>query len=359
MGTPVEVVLATAADFSAWRRRARALLDQAVLPEHTLWRWADQPTDLFAAATLAADTETAGASGDAGAPPASRVTVPRRFLTFADLVICHADDARFALLYQLLWRLTRGGEPALLADASDPLVGRAERMAAQVRREIHKMRAFVRFRAVPAAAGAATDAPVYIAWFEPAHHILARVAPFFVERFAGQRWSILTPAASAHWDGVRLVLADGRRRGEAPAADALEDLWRRYYASIFNPARVNPRAMRSQMPKRYLPNLPEAATIPTLLATAGVRTRHMLAAGDQPPPPGRSRRRAAPAAGSGKDVSQPDADGGQIRVERAVADDPRVDPAVDGETIAEQRPASSHRRVDSGGATPDERRRRA
>ena len=33
----------------------------------------------------------------------------------------------------------------------------------------------------------------------------------------------------------------------APAADALEDIWRDYYALIFNPARVKVKAMKAEM----------------------------------------------------------------------------------------------------------------
>ncbi len=43
-----------------------------------------------------------------------------------------------------------------------------------------------------------------MSWFEPEHHILRLTAPFFVRRFASQVFSILTPEASAHWDGTTL-----------------------------------------------------------------------------------------------------------------------------------------------------------
>ncbi len=56
----------------------------------------------------------------------------------------------------------------------------------------------------------------------------------------------------------------------------MEDLWRTYYASTFNPARLRPQAMQSEMPKRYWKNLPEAALIPELMAAASVRTEAMV-----------------------------------------------------------------------------------
>ena len=70
------------------------------------------------------------------------------------------------------------GERGLLEVASDPLVHRLERMRRSVRRDIHKMHAFLRFRRVDDA-----GAERFVAWFEPEHFILEAAAPFFVERF--------------------------------------------------------------------------------------------------------------------------------------------------------------------------------
>ncbi|CAD5260500.1 hypothetical protein BOSE62_40041 [Bosea sp. 62] len=60
--------------------------------------------------------------------------------------ICHSDPARFDLLDRLLWRLQE--ERELLQIASDHDVHRAEALARSVRRDMHKMTAFVRFREV-------------------------------------------------------------------------------------------------------------------------------------------------------------------------------------------------------------------
>jgi DNA polymerase len=106
------------------------------------------------------------------------------------------------------------------------------------------------------------------------------------------RWSILTPYCSAHWDGERLLLGDGASRADAPGDDALEPLWRTYYASIFNPARLKVRTMTREMPVRYWKNLPEAQMIPDLVREAHPRTHEMV---EQPPTSPR-KRIAAPAA---------------------------------------------------------------
>jgi DNA polymerase len=50
-----------------------------------------------------------------------------------------------------------------------------------------------------------------------------------------------------------------------PTTDAHETLWRTYYRSICNVARINPRTMQREMPQRYWRNMPETAEIPTLV----------------------------------------------------------------------------------------------
>jgi DNA polymerase len=141
-----------------------------------------------------------------------------------------------------------------------------------VRHDIHKMRAFVRFRAT-----IHEGEMWHVAWFEPQHHIVEKNAPFFRDRFAPMHWSILTPERCVHWDGTDLTFTVGVPKSEAPDDDAMEKLWRTYYRNIFNPARLKTRAMEAEMPKRYWRNLPEASLIPTLIREAPSRTREMIA----------------------------------------------------------------------------------
>ena len=88
-----------------------------------------------------------------------------------------------------------------------------------------------------------------------------------------------------------LVFTPGADQADAPREDALEDYWRTYYASIFNPARLKVGAMQKEMPKRYWRNLPEAALIPELIARAESRTTAMVA--QAPSTPSRRVMRAA------------------------------------------------------------------
>jgi probable DNA metabolism protein len=252
------VRLASETDFAGWRDAARTLRAEGVGPEAAIWT-VDGEGDLFAAEPPA---------GVAGAQAAA-FTVPRAFLELAAPVSLHRSPERFALLYRLLWRL--GREPDLLRIASDPDVARARDYAKAVERAAHKMKAFVRFRQV------ATEGPeTFAAWFEPAHRVAERTAPFFVRRFAGMRFSILTPDVCLHWDGEALAFTPGADPADAPAEDGLEGYWRTYYASIFNPARLKVAAMTREMPKRYWRNLPEARLIADLVESAESRTAAMV-----------------------------------------------------------------------------------
>jgi DNA polymerase len=252
------VTLATPDDFDGWRNAARGLVLQAVPPDEILWQVGGN-ADLFA--------------NEAAIPPANgALCVPRAFLELAPTVCCHSDPERFALLYALLHRLqTNGG---VIHDRADPLVRRLSTMASQVRRDMHKMRAFVRFRALAVPDGGDRDR--YVAWFEPDHHIVRLNAGFFVRRFANMDWSILTPELSIHWDGATLTEGPGATKSDAPDGDPIEEVWKTYYASIFNPARVKIGAMTKEMPKKYWKNMPETALVPGLIAAAQARETGMI-----------------------------------------------------------------------------------
>ncbi len=247
--------------FERWQAAARRALQNETAPAQIVWEemGEDQP-----ALHLFEEAESAPSS------PLPQFRVPKRFLALAKLVSLHRDAVRWPLLYRLLWRLTHG-ETHLLEIAVDPDVAQAVDFEKSVRQDIHKMRAFVRFREVEHG-----GEKWYVAWFEPQHHIVDQNAPFFADRFASMRWSILTPDRCAHWDGKTLSFTAGVARSDAPGADQMEELWRTYYANIFNPARVKVHAMQVEMPKKYWRNLPEATLIPSLLHEAPRRVAKMM-----------------------------------------------------------------------------------
>ncbi len=269
MGAHYAVQLPAPDDFAFWRDQARALVQCEVPPDRVSWIESGGTGDLFA---------QSGASGlvkrlpvpDRDSRPAR---ASKRFLSLARNAALHSDPERFALLYRLLWRLQ--SNPRMMEDKTDPDVRRMEELDKSVRRDSHKMHAFVRFRQVEDAAGDEH----YVAWFEPDHHIVRANAGFFMRRFANMNWSILTPRGCLHWDGETMRESGPAQRSDAPDGDPVEELWKSYYASIFNPARLKVGAMLSEMPKKYWKNMPEAALIPDLIAGAQAREANMVAAG--------------------------------------------------------------------------------
>ncbi len=266
------VLLDGPTDLEGFRRAARSLLAQQVLPEQVTWHNADAPVqDLFGNPQ---DLRSPSHSTEVSGAPA--ISVPPEFPALCESVILHSDASRFGLLYRILWRLTH--EPDLRHDPLDADIMTARQMAQAVRRDMHKMKAFVRFRTVQDETFKTRPEGglLHVAWFEPEHHIVEAVAPFFARRFTQMRWAILTPESSAEWDGAQLRFGPGAKKSDAPAPDAGEQLWLTYYQHIFNPARLKLRMMQKEMPRRYWPNLPEAQFISTLAAGASERSMTMI-----------------------------------------------------------------------------------
>lgn len=289
------------ADFGHWRILAKALWAQQRSPHLVEWLTEDgqrRSPDLFAPEPVVTQACHLPPAPDAQVPA---LTVPRWFMGAAEQCLLNNAPERFALLYRVLWRMQH--EPALRHDVLDPDRVQMQLWIKAVRREVHKMHAFVRFRPVDITqAPEDGSGPLYVAWFEPEHHIVQAVAPFFVQRFANMRWSILTPQCCLRWwpqaadvaalagQGVEAAYAlqplrgrpgvlswgPGARASDAPAADAGEALWLTYYAHIFNPARLKVAAMRKEMPRRYWHNLPEAQLISPLVQAAQARSAAML-----------------------------------------------------------------------------------
>ncbi|PKP86239.1 MAG: uracil-DNA glycosylase [Alphaproteobacteria bacterium HGW-Alphaproteobacteria-17] len=250
-----EVVLARPGDFAEWRDAARGLLAGGVAPENVSWCGAEEGASLF--------------GDDAPRVSGAAVSLPRELLAMADRVICHRDASVPARLYRIVWRALRDRQ--LLARRTDPDIDWLSKTDKAIRRDIHKMHAFVRFRRLGEEAGRES----FAAWFEPDHYILRLTAPFFQRRFYGMDWAIVTPDARAIWHDETLSFGAGGTKDEVPDSDVVEDQWRTYYGAIFNPARVKIDAMRAEMPKKYWKNLPEAQDIAPLLAGAGARVERM------------------------------------------------------------------------------------
>lgn len=233
----------------------RDLVANATPPPDVVWS-ADGAGDLF---------------GEHAGGTAMPLRLPRPVGELIGLVVCHRNPERYALLYEFVWR-TLNGERRLVEIQSDRLVHRLERMRKAVSRDLHKMHAFLRFRRVTTD----DEDEAFFAWFEPEHFIVEKTAGFFVDRFRSMVWTIATPVGSLHWDRETLTVGPPGDRNARPAEDGFEAGWLGYYESIFNPARLNPVAMRTEMPKKYWRNMPEAESIPRLIQTAPSRVRKMI-----------------------------------------------------------------------------------
>ena len=83
------ITLKTGADLQNFRRAARWLIAEELAPQHVVFAVDDAP-GLFGQE----------ATGDAPA-----VSIPKGVARLVEHVVCHSDPERYALLYQLVWRV--------------------------------------------------------------------------------------------------------------------------------------------------------------------------------------------------------------------------------------------------------------
>lgn len=241
--------------FAQWRSEARSLLLAGVPPEQVSWDEAGEQADLFAPLAIPAPA----------AASAQAVRISARVQAWLACAARYRTQDRWALLYRVLWRTAGGDMAAVLAGDVDG--SRLEQRVRAVRHEIHHMHAFLRFAPNPRGQG-----PRHLAWFEPAHDVLDLVGEHFSQRMGRESWMIATPGPGLQFDGQAFdYREDCPESWRAQARDAAGDsaaLWQRYYSSIFNPARVNPEAMRGHMPLRFWRHLPEGELVPELITQA-------------------------------------------------------------------------------------------
>src|ERR1700761_1481653 len=156
------IVLEHETDFDGWRQAARALALDGIKPADVTWMVRSREQELF----------TPAETKQPARPSSEAFKVPAGFLDLAGTAILHRDRERFAILYRLLWRLRQ--QQDLLEVMTDADVIGVSAMAKAVRRDEHKMHAFVRFREI-----ARDQETRFVAWFEPEHHIVELAAPFF------------------------------------------------------------------------------------------------------------------------------------------------------------------------------------
>lgn len=235
-------------DFESWRTYARSLLGEKVHFDQISWS---------GGGFLLGETYSPGE-----AKPTH--PVPSDFMKKAVVVSAFRDDSNWSLLYRLVYRLMFE-DKKLMSNPLDQDVQEFERRLRLVNRDMHKMKAFVRFREV-----ILENKTHYFSWYRPDHRIVRLIAPFFRDRFNGMNWVIMTEDESVSWDGKELSFSPGVERSALPE-DHAEDLWKTYYSSVFNPARIKENAMKKEMPVRYWSTMPETELISSLMDEAPER----------------------------------------------------------------------------------------
>lgn len=235
--------------FESWRKNARTLLEDKIHFEDVIW-----------------ETSTTGSlfdlMPDDHRPKTSTIKIPREFIKDAAFVSTYNDDSTWSLLYRLLYRIAYE-QKNLMDNPLDNDVLDFHRRMKLVGRDLHKMHAFVRFKEIKH-----NDESIYMAWHRPDHRILKLSAPFFTDRFNGMNWIIFTEDESMSWINNELSFGPGISQKEAEAYDETEELWKTYYASTFNPARLKVKMMKSELPVRHWATLPEAQLIDGLIKEA-------------------------------------------------------------------------------------------
>jgi probable DNA metabolism protein len=240
--------------FDGWRAAARRLLLGRVAPHQVEWLSGDAPGGLF-------DQPDALELIEQPRP----IRIQRLLLAELEAAARFRTGDRWSLLYRILWRVAKGDQTARLVGDADGSELQARVKA--VRRETHHLHAFLRFSPT-----GSKDAPDYVAWFEPAHDILPSAAPHFAERMGLHSWLIATPDDAVLWDGQVMHYTEpcppAWRQLAQTAQDPGAELWKTYYESTFNPARLNREVMQSNLPVRFWKNLPEGPLIPQLMSRA-------------------------------------------------------------------------------------------
>jgi probable DNA metabolism protein len=250
--------------FKEWRHAARRLLAEQVPPDAVQWSEASNHADLFSAIgdqDAPTTDQLADAQPHAIARPAA-TSIPSALLGMLESASCYRAADRYAFLYKIMWRWQAGQREVL--SAADEDGARLHAMVKTIRREKHKMHAYLRFRERPTESGA----PQFVAWFEPEHDVLPQVAEHFSRRMGRTTWMIGTPEGTMLWDGSRIQAGPAVMHGPEDIADSGEAMWLTYYRSIFNPARLNTKVMQGHVANRYWKNMPEGALVPAMIADA-------------------------------------------------------------------------------------------
>lgn len=165
-------------------------------------------------------------------------------------------DIEDALLQYARYAFSR--KQSIEYDYSNPAVRKIVDTDKIVRREKHRMEAFVRFQR--------TADDLWFAAVNPDFNVLPLIRRHFEERYADQRWLIydLLRKYGIHYDGhtclpVELDFNEDQNASAImhPDEEQYRQLWQHYFNNVNIPARKNLRLHLRHMPARYWKFLPE------------------------------------------------------------------------------------------------------
>jgi uracil-DNA glycosylase len=239
-------------DFESWRNEARKYLEADISYEKIQWKSQDE-------LSLFEDTPHF--------PKLVDVSIPRSFLEEAFLMAYYRDDSNWSLLYRIAWRLTHGERHLFEIKVDSDVIEFYKRLHS-VTKDHHKMKAFVRFKEFEW-----EGKTIYVAWHRPDHKIFKLASKFFVNRFPNMDWMIFSEDESMVYIDQELKFGPGCPQNAINIQDDIENLWKTYYGSIFNPARIKIGMMKKEMAVRYWKSMPETALIEDLIADAPRRLK--------------------------------------------------------------------------------------
>jgi probable DNA metabolism protein len=184
----------------------------------------------------------------------------------------HLGSNRRRMLFEAFLSCQPGVETAIYQFFWDTIPGRngrktkvrltshieIKKLSQKVRREVHRMKGFIRFEQ--------TGGDQYLGLIAPQYDVLPLVRRHFEARFSDQRWIIYDTLRNyglcydrSQTRELRLDTAELKsiRNNETVSEELCQNLWQRYYAAVNIPQRDNPKLHLRQLPRRYWRYLPE------------------------------------------------------------------------------------------------------
>lgn len=146
--------------------------------------------------------------------------------------------------------------PAVAGDITDDLMLLLQKIETQMRREVHRMHAFVRFQQTPD--------DLYTALINPDFNVLPLLGEHFIARYPAQDWLIYdtTRHYGLLWDQQKadfITFTEGNHQRLRQLSEEMlagretdyQQLWKAYFHAVDIPERRNLKLHLQHVPRRY------------------------------------------------------------------------------------------------------------